>query len=117
VGAWLLFPTASVGISAHANTVRPTQCQGLNVLPGIEVFDLHHISGRSACRVALAFWNWEKVDHHYDIGGCRGVGEPYLKVHTWEKWHLSVSGTSGFKMSRGDTSFVPAGQDWPLQCT
>jgi hypothetical protein len=91
-------------------------CQPPGVLPGIVVFDRHHISGARACRVALEFEKWyDRGRHARALYYCRGF-HAHLRVRRWDGWHLAFNSTSGFSMARNGVSFGVAGQDFPVDC-
>lgn len=86
------------------------------VMTGVEVYKLHRITGHRACPVALALYRWEiGGDNELHLYGCRGVGHPYLKRHSFDGWHLRVD--PDFVMSRGGASFAVGGTDFPINCS
>jgi hypothetical protein len=100
---------------AHATELRYTECQH-PVRTGVEVYRLHRITSRRACPVALALFRWEAEDsHELRLYGCHGIGHPYLKMHTFDRWHLKLA--PDFVMSRHGASFAVGGTDFPINCS
>jgi hypothetical protein len=106
-------------------TPKVYQCQK-PVRTGVEVGRLHNITPARACPVALALFAWEthSAAHQKALYGCRrpqrdGAGYPYLKLHRWRGWRLSLVGKpyGVFTMSRGKSSFGVGGTDFPLNCS
>jgi hypothetical protein len=96
------------------------------VRTGVEVYGLHNISSARACPPALALFAWENASaaHAMALYGCRypmsnTAGFPYLKLHHFHGWKLSLAGLpyGDFTMSRGSSSFHVGGTDFPLNCT
>jgi hypothetical protein len=115
----LLWPP---GAQASAKT---HECQQ-PVRTGVEVYDLRGIAPARACPVALALFSWEtsRPAHQDSLYGCNrptpdAAGYPYLKLHRFRGWHLSLFGKpyGEFVMSRGRASFRVIGTDFPLNCT
>lgn len=115
---------ASAG-PAHAIPARATrtyECQH-PVMTGVEVYGLRHVSRARACRVALALFAWETPQHARRLYGCRppspAPGYPYLKLRRFDGWRLSLHGRpyGELMMSRGSSSFLVSGTDFPLNCT
>ena len=100
------------------------QCQK-PVRTGVEVYDLHDITPPSACPVALKLYAWESSSpaRIRALYGCirprpEAGGHPFLRLHSFRGWHLSLSGLNKeFTMSRGHSSFEVTGTDFPLNCT
>jgi hypothetical protein len=100
-----------------AGTAGGTQCQQ-PVTTGVEVFDLRNLSAGRACRVALALYRWEeqgKENREHLLFGCHGTADlyPYLRIHSFEGWHLSVRRPL---LSHGYMSFDVIGTDFPFSC-
>jgi hypothetical protein len=118
--AMLAATVLSVG-SAPAEP-RFHECQK-PVLTGVEVYGLRNVSTGVACRVALALYKWENAGHAGALYGCHrpmpeAAGSPYLKLHSFRGWRLSLSGPDKlFTMSRGRSSFHVGGTDFPLNCS
>jgi hypothetical protein len=96
------------------------------VMTGVEVYGLRHISRARACPPALALYAWENSSeaHAQALYGCHfpmpnAAGYPYLKLHRFHGWKLSLVGRpyGNFTMSRGSSSFHVGGTDFPLNCT
>jgi hypothetical protein len=69
-----------------------------------------------ACPVALALFHWESgEEHEAALYGCRGVIHPYLRLRSFEGWHLAL--TPYFTMSREGASFAVSGTDFPINCS
>jgi hypothetical protein len=83
------------------------------------------VSLARACRVALSFFAWENRSgtHANELYGCHrptpsAGGTPFLKLHSWRGWTLSLVGRyEQFTMSRGRSSFHVGGTDFPLNCS
>lgn len=110
------------GASASA---RMYECQK-PVRTGVEVYGLRNISSARACVPALALFAWENASpaHATTLYGCHrpkpeAAGYPYLKLHSFHGWRLSIAGKpfGDFTMSRGSSSFHVGGTDFPLNCT
>jgi hypothetical protein len=110
------------GASASA---RRYECQK-PVMTGVEVYGLHDVSAARACAPALALFAWENASqaHAESLYGCHRprpdeAGYPYLKLHSFEGWRLSLVGKpyGEFTMSRGASSFHVSGTDFPLNCS
>lgn len=100
---------------ARAGAFTTVECQH-PVMTGVEVFKLHDIGARRACPVALALFHWENSDGHgSQLYGCHSVAHPFLRLHEWDGWRLSL--TPYFQMSRAGSSFSVAGTDFPLNCS
>jgi hypothetical protein len=92
---------------------------------GVEVYDLHNITPRSACPPALALFAWEfsSVARAHALYGCirpkpEAAGYPFLRLHRFHGYALSLRGPNReFTMSRGSHSFRVTGTDFPLNCT
>jgi hypothetical protein len=112
VGVALLF----AALFAHpAGASTSVECQH-PVRTGVEVYKLHHITSHSACPVALALYSWETNGNRESaLYGCHGIGHPYLRLHSFHGWHLSL--TPDFVMSRHGASFAVGGTDFPINCT
>jgi len=95
------------------------------VVTGVEVYDLHDITARSACPVALRLFAWETSNpaHTRALYGCHrpkpeAAGYPFLRLHRFDGYRLSLSGPEkAFTMTSGLHSFEVAGTDFPLNCT
>jgi hypothetical protein len=96
------------------------------VRTGVEVYGLRNISVTHACPPALALFAWENSSaaHAKNLYGCHypkpnTAGYPYLKLHSFRGWKLSLLGRPYglFTMSRGNRSFHVGGTDFPLNCT
>lgn len=109
----VLLPTPLLAGRASASV--SVECQH-PVGTGVEVYKLHHITSPSACPVALALYSWEtKGNRERTLYGCRGIGHPYLRLHSFHGWRLSL--TPDFVMSRHGASFAVGGTDFPINCT
>jgi hypothetical protein len=92
---------------------------------GVEVHDLHGVSPRSACPVALELFGWESsssADQHALYGCTRpkpeDAGYPYLRLHHFRGWQIALRGhEKAFTMYQGARSFALTGTDFPLNCT
>lgn len=117
-GVCLIWAAGSA-LATTSPTFAWVVCQHGDTIPGVQVSQVRGESSAAACRTAMAFWRWWKASasHARSVGGCRGVGRPYLKRHMWRRWHLSVSAQYGFIMSHRSVSFAVGGQDWPISCT
>jgi hypothetical protein len=95
------------------------------VRTGVEVWGLHGVSRARACPPALELYAWENArpSHARALYGCRRpqpdeAGFPYLKLHEFRGWRLSLTGRyKEFTMSRGKSSFHVGGTDFPLNCS
>jgi hypothetical protein len=95
------------------------------VRTGVEVYDLRNVARAQACHVALALFAWENDGRHWSVlYGCHrpqpdAVGYPYLRLHSFHGWRLSLRGRpyGEFRMSRAASSFLVTGTDFPLNCT
>jgi hypothetical protein len=94
------------------------------VRTGVEVYGLKGVSSARACGLALALFSWENAGHWEVLYGCRrpspdAPGRPYLKLHRFHGWALSLRGRpfGEFRMSRERSSFFVTGTDFPLNCT
>jgi len=96
------------------------------VRTGVEVYGLRNVSSTRACPPALALYAWEngREAHAKALYGCHyptpnAAGYPYLKLHSFHGWRLSLVGKpyGSFTMSRGTSSFHVGGTDFPLNCT
>lgn len=102
-------------LANRAGAAASVECQH-PVGTGVEVSRLHDITSHSACPVALALYRWEATGNHASVlYGCHGIGHPYLRLHSFHGWRLSL--TPYFVMSRGRASFVVSGTDFPVSCT
>jgi hypothetical protein len=94
------------------------------VRTGVEVYGLRNVPAAHACALALALFAWEtKGKRETVLYGCRypvpeSGGYPYLRLHRFHGWRLSLRGNEQlFTMSRGRSSFHVTGTDFPLNCT
>lgn len=94
------------------------------VVTGVEVYGLKSVKVSTACPVALALYKWEpKHGNLAKLYGCHRksptvAGAPYLKMHAFDGWQLSLSGRyKEFTMSKGGASFKVTGTDFPLNCS
>src|ERR1700689_352991 len=79
--------------SDRAGASAMVECQH-PVVTGVEVYKLHDITSRRACPVALALYRWENAssgDHARALYGCRGNGRPFLRLHSFDGWHLALT--------------------------
>lgn len=112
VGAILLF---AAPFANQAGASASVECQH-PVGTGVEVYKLHHITSHGACPVALALYHWETTGNRESVlYGCHGIGHPYLRLHVFHGWQLSL--TPDFVMSRHGASFAVGGTDFPINCT
>jgi hypothetical protein len=121
---WFAIVLTMVGLAAAATArgkVPPcgpfapgcVHCQPNNALPGIEVSNLHNITGHAACKTALSLLNW--LRRHPTFLQCNGKGK--LNNHTFNGWRLSISRTGFLVMTRRKAAFNQDGQDYPpLTC-
>jgi hypothetical protein len=122
VAATLLAALAPAGAAGAAPKYH--ECQK-PVKTGVEVYALHRVSTARACGLALALFAWEtKDDHEAVLYGCHrpkpeAVGYPYLRLHRFHGWKLSLRGRpyGAFTMSSGASSFEVSGTDFPLNCS
>jgi hypothetical protein len=125
--SWVILAVAFVaaGLAPGAASGEPAlhECQK-PLVTGVEVYGLHRVSATRACPVALALFKWESSgDHARVLYGCHrpapeAAGNPYLKLHSFHGWRLSLAGPEKlFTMSRGKRSFRVTGTDFPLNCT
>lgn len=99
----------------HANALTTIDCQH-PVMTGVEIYKLHDVTPRRACPVALALFRWETTGNREPVlYGCHGIGHPYLRLHSFHGWHLTL--TPDFVMSRHGASFAVSGTDFPINCT
>ncbi len=102
-------------LAGRAVASASVECQH-PVGTGVEVYKLHHITSRGACPVALALYRWETSgNRERTLYGCHGIGHPYLRLHSFHGWHLSL--TPDFVMSRRGASFAVGGTDFPINCS
>jgi hypothetical protein len=111
------------GAASSSTFPQLHECQK-PVRTGVEVYGLRSVSTSRSCSLALALFKWEYVDDHAAVlYGCHRVnsetaGYPYLKLHSFHRWKLSLAGKEQlFTMSRGRSSFHVTGTDFPLNCT
>jgi hypothetical protein len=125
VPAALLVALAIWTTGASASPAKTYECQK-PVRTGVEVYGLHNIAPARACPPALALYAWENSSeaHAKALYGCHRpkpstAGYPYLKLHDFHGWKLSLVGRPYglFTMSRGSSSFHVGGTDFPLNCT
>lgn len=123
--AAMLVATVAASPAHGARTPKLYECQK-PVRTGVEVYGLHNVSTAQACPVALALYSWENGSeaHAKALYGCRypmpnSGGYPYLKLHHFHGWRLSLAGKPYglFTMSRGNRSFHVGGTDFPLNCS
>jgi hypothetical protein len=126
--ALLAVAAVSVPAVAAASSVLPAgwhECQH-PVVTGVEVLKLKSIKVSAACPVALALSRWEPKNGNADrLYGCHrknadSAGYPYLKLHVFDGWQLSLTGPGlykAFTMSKGGASFEVTGTDFPLNCS
>jgi hypothetical protein len=114
-----------MGLTPASASTRRYECQK-PVRTGVEVYGLRNISRARACPPALALFAWENgsESHANALYGCHrpspgAPGYPYLKLHHFHGWRLSLSGGrfGSFTMSRRSRSFHVGGTDFPLNCT
>jgi hypothetical protein len=120
----VLFDAAIWPVGASASP-KAYECQK-PVRTGVEVYGLHSIAPGRACPPALALFAWENSSetHAKALYGCHypmpeTAGYPYLKLHHFHGWRLSLVGRpyGSFTMSRGGSSFHVGGTDFPLNCS
>jgi hypothetical protein len=123
----ILVALIGLGISAGtaSASAKTYECQK-PVRTGVEVYGLRNISPARACPPALALFTWEndRESHARALYGCHypspnTAGYPYLKLHHFRGWRLSLVGRpyGSFTMSRGSSSFHVGGTDFPLNCS
>src|ERR1700722_11498886 len=84
--------SASSGLPAGLH-----ECQH-PVVTGVEVYGLKSVAVRTACPVAIALSKWEpKRGNTARLYGCHrkspdAAGFPYLKLHVFDGWRLSLTG-------------------------
>jgi len=104
--------------SAPAPAAKYIECQH-PVVTGVEISHLRQVSSATACPVALALYRWENKDNDMPtLYRCAGKppGTAVLKLHTFDRWALSIAKSGYFEMSRGKSSFYVSGTDFPLAC-
>ena len=118
---WVLAPltclvaSSTLILAAGAQASGRIECQH-PVMTGVEIYKLHNVSSREACPVALALFRWDDTESHETVlYGCHAVFHPYLRLHHFHGWRLSL--TPDFVMSRGHASFDVEGTDFPINCT
>ncbi len=105
----------TVSLAPPARAFKSVECQH-PVMTGVEVYRLHGITSRAACPVALELFAWETGGNRERVlYGCHGLGHPYLRLHSFRGWRLSL--TPDFVMSRHGRSFAVGGTDFPINCT
>jgi hypothetical protein len=117
-GGLLLTPATALASAKVYECQKP-------VRTGVEVSALHDVTPAVACVPALALFAWESKSaaHIEALYGCHRpkpgeAGTPYLRMHSFHGWRLSLTGRYGaFTMSRGKSSFDLSGTDFPLNCT
>jgi hypothetical protein len=119
LGALALATLTCLAASARALATRYHECQH-PVTTGVEISHLRHVRTSIACPVALSLYSWENKDDHtrklYICAG-RSPGRPVLRMHRFDGWALSLTGKFDlFTMSRGASSFVVSGTDFPVIC-
>ncbi len=108
----LSFGIACAGRAGASGTI---ECQH-PAMTGVEIYKLHDVSSRVACSLALALFRWDDTESHETaLYGCHGMLHPYLRLHHFHGWHLSL--TPDFVMSRRDATFAVTGTDFPINCT
>jgi len=113
--------TPAAGASAEP---KYHECQK-PVVTGVEIWGLRNITPARACPPALALYSWENSNakHARVLYGCRrpspqAGGRPYLRLHSFHGWKLSLVGREQeFTMSRQRSSFHVGGTDFPLDCS
>ena len=118
------FAIAVLVPAGASGATRSHECQK-PLRTGVEVYNLHNITPRSACPVALALFAWEASDPSRSraLYGCsrpkpEAAGYPFLRLHRFRGWRLSLRGPNKeFTMSRGRSRFEVGGTDFPLNCT
>jgi hypothetical protein len=109
----LLLLVGAAGASASSNgqfhyCLYPTVAEGV-------VSDLSHITVPRACKVVRKFVTWLNAKHGSRLARCVG-STPVLKVHSFDRYHLSIS-EYRLVMSRGRSRFAVSGYDgWPIPC-
>lgn len=105
---------ASLALGAPAQAAGEIDCQH-PVTTGVEVLHLSHVTSAKACPVALSLWSWEnKGNNGTKLYKCTPP-TAVLKLHQYDGWTLSLT-RSGFRMSRGGSSFDVTGTDFPIAC-
>jgi hypothetical protein len=105
------------GSASGASTPRLIECQH-PVRTGVEVYHLIAVKSAAACPVALKLFAWEyKQGNITKLYGCKSLGHPFLRLHRFDGWALSIVPAGDFEMSRGASSFYVTGTDFPLNCT
>ena len=119
-------PASWASGAAGLATGKLIECQR-PVRTGEEAYQLVGVSTKTACAVVRDLGHWEYqpghvVEHIKALYRCVGVGKSspgraVLKLHTFEGWTLSQTSSGAFRMSRGSSSFLVTGTDFPLNCT
>jgi hypothetical protein len=111
------------GAAQASGTVRFIECQH-PLRTGEEVYDLVGITAKAACPVVIDLGHWEYAPGHVtqhitELYRCGGAHKrfPALKLRAFEGWQLSLTKIGEFRMSRGASSFLVTGTDFPLNCT
>jgi len=105
------------GSASGAATPRLIECQH-PVRTGVDVYHLVAIKSATACSVALKLFAWEyNPGNITKLYGCKSLGHPFLRLHRFDGWALSIVPAGDFKMARGAGSFYVTGTDFPLNCT
>ncbi len=114
-------------VGAHgAVAAKLIECQR-PLTTGEEAYDLTRVTAKIACPVVRDLARWEYAPGHVEqhikqLYRCAGAsqsspGHPVLVRTAFEGWHLSLTSTGVFRMSRGLSSFDVTGTDFPLNCT
>jgi hypothetical protein len=112
-----------VGPAHGAPASKLIECQR-PATTGEEIYGLKQVTATVACPVVRALGHWEYapghvVQHIKQLYRCAGAGKhsPVLVLKAFEGWHLSLTPSGAFRMSRGTSSFEVTGTDFPLNCS
>jgi hypothetical protein len=103
---------------AQAARLTLIECQH-PMVTGEEAYALKNVTAATACPVVLILGRWEGVSGNIArLFKCVGPGKhtPVLELKTFAGWQLAIT-SSGFRMSRGTSSFEVTGTDFPLNCS
>src|SRR4051794_29434026 len=91
---------------------------------GMEAFNVKNMRPHRACVVVrkLAAWLREDYSHYRKLYHCKrpaggGAGIAVLNLHRLFGWHLRITKSGDFRMSRGSMAFSVGGTDFPVNCS